>query len=281
MSSLLPATDLVSCYVLIDDISKQIVPQYVTGRPPLLSIPETTAILVYASIMLRAKTLKDVWNIISLYHKNDFKKFPSYTTFIDEVHRALPYMEQLLSQLLVKSGLNFVDSTFLEVCTRERADHYKVAKNKVAFGKNHQGWRFGFKMHTMIHESGSLSSILFTPGNMYDAQALPELVKKHMQLLIGDSHYGAKVMREYMWKEYGIAIITPPHHTQTTKTSAWWQIALLNIRSKIESVFDYLKNHMNLVSSFPRSLNGYFVHYYRILIGYQIGLLLKYVALQG
>ena len=281
MSSLLPATDLISCYVLIDDISKNIIPQYITGRPPSLSISETTTILVYASIMLRVKTLKDIWNIFHIYHKKDFKRFPSYSAFVDEVHRSLPYMEEILSQLLVKSGLNFVDSTFLEVCTLTRTDHYKVARDMVAFGKNHQGWHFGFKMHTAIHELGMLSGILITPGNIYDAQALPDLVNMHMKLIIGDSHYGAKVMREYIWNTYHIAIITPPHHTQKTKVSTWWQIALLNMRSKIETVFDYLKNHMHFVSSFPRSLNGYFVHYYRILIGYQIELLLKYVAKQG
>jgi hypothetical protein len=281
MSSLLPTTDLISCYVLIDDISKDLVPQYVTGRPPCLSISEITAMIVYSSTTLRTKTLKDVWMILSIYHRNDFKHIPAYKTFVAEIHRALPVMEKILSRLLVSSKLNFVDSTFLEVCTLERADHYRVAKNSVAFGKNHQGWHYGFKLHTTINHKGLLTSILVTPGNMYDAQALPELVQKKMEMLIGDSHYGAKVMREYIWKTYGVAIITPPHHTQKTKVSAWWQTALLSMRSKIECVFDYLKNHMNLVSSFPRSLNGYFVHYYRVLIGYQIGLLVKELTKQG
>lgn len=49
------------------------------------------------------------------------------------------------------------------------------------------------------------------------------------------------------------------------------QFLLLNMRSKIESTFDYLKEHMHLVSSFPRSVNGYAVHYLRTLLGYQVG----------
>ena len=111
MSSLLAATDIVSCYVLIDDISKDIVPQYTTGRPPNLTIQEITTIVVYASIVLRTKTLKDIWNIVHLYHRNDFKTFPTYKTFVAELHRALPSMEAILSRLLVKSKLNFVDQS--------------------------------------------------------------------------------------------------------------------------------------------------------------------------
>ena len=49
-----------------------------------------------------------------------------------------------------------------------------------------------------------------------------------------------------------------------------WQDALLSFRSKIESVFDYLKNHLHLVISFPRSVNGYLLQYVLVLIGYQV-----------
>ena len=77
-------------------------------------------------------------------------------------------------------------------------------------------------------------------------------------------------MRNRMWRRYGTVIIAPPHPKQKKKIAVPWQISLLNIRSKIESVFDYLKEHMNLVTSFARSVNGYLLHYVRILLGYQI-----------
>jgi hypothetical protein len=82
--------------------------------------------------------------------------------------------------------------------------------------------------------------------------------------------YGASVMRERMWRRYGTIIIAPPHPKQKRKIATPWQIGLLNIRSKIESVFDYLKEHMHLVTSFARSVNGYLLHYVRILLAYQI-----------
>jgi hypothetical protein len=77
-------------------------------------------------------------------------------------------------------------------------------------------------------------------------------------------------MRERMWRRYGTIIIAPPHPKQKRKVSTPWQIDLLNVRSKIESVFDYLKEHLHLVTSFARSVNGYLLHYVRILLAYQI-----------
>lgn len=63
-------------------------------------------------------------------------------------------------------------------------------------------------------------------------------------------------MRKRIWDRYSTIVIAPPHPKQTKKIAAPWQIELLNVRSKIESVFDYLKEYLHLVSSFPRSMNG-------------------------
>jgi len=69
---------------------------------------------------------------------------------------------------------------------------------------------------------------------------------------------------------YGTLVVSQPHFKQNKKLITDWQYALLRTRPKIESVFDYLKEHLNLVSSFPRSVAGYLLHYVRILLGYQI-----------
>jgi hypothetical protein len=274
MSNLLPVADLASCYVVIDDACKEFIPHRICGRLPCLSSPEIIAILVYNVVTLHQQTLKDLWLMLTLYHEKDFH-VPAYSTFVQEVHRALPLMQKLLSESLVPAPINFIDATFLEVCTLPRAQRYSVARDHVAFGKNHQGWHFGFKLHVAVNRNGLLSSILITPGNIYDAQVLPDLVKKYMKICVGDSAYNASVMRKYIWNKYNILIVASPHFTQRKKITAWWQTKLLSMRSKIESSFDYLKQHLHLVSSFPRSLAGYFVHYFRILLGYQFGLLFR------
>jgi hypothetical protein len=249
------------------------VPQKVnsTGRPPALRTSEVIAILIWHTLQLKQKTLKDIYHHVGLYHADDFPRLPTYQAFVDEVHRALPLCFELLTELLsAEEAIRIMDATMLPVCTLHRADHYKTARKYVAFGKNWQGWHFGFKLHASTSLDGRLCGLALTGANVYDAQMMHKLLNKHCCLAVGDTLYGASVMRKRMWKRYGTIIIATPHWKQKKKIVAPWQIELLNKRSKIESVFDYLKEHLQLVSSFPRSLNGYLVHYLRVLLSYQI-----------
>jgi hypothetical protein len=146
MSDLISQCDLAALYVVIDDAIKEIGEKPKIGRPPILSDSEMIAILVYNTLVLRQKNLKDVLNFIKKYHQNDFKKLPCYSAFVAQAHRSLPLMFYLLSLSLAKSEINFADSTMLEVCKLFRADSHKVAKSIAKFGKNHQGWHYGFKV---------------------------------------------------------------------------------------------------------------------------------------
>ncbi len=99
---------------------------------------------------------------------------------------------------------------------------------------------------------------------------MPKILNSRTKLAVGDTLYGARVMREWIFEHYGTIIIAPPHPKQRKKLTAWWQDALLRARSKIESVFDVLKEHLHLITSFARSVRGYLLHCVRILVGYQI-----------
>ncbi len=264
---------IVDLYCWVDDTVEKQMPAK-TGRPVLISNVEILTILIWNTVVLKQQTLKDIFNAVSLYHKDDFKTLPKYSSFVDHCHKSIPQFLILLETLLQSSPIGIVDSTMLPVCRIHRADSHKVAKGKAQFGKNWQGWHYGFKLHTTINLNGSLSTIHFTGANEYDAQMLPHIINGQ-DILVGDTLYSASVMRNHIWKKYGTIIISPPWPTQKKKISTPWQNALLNIRSKIESVFDYLKNHLHLVSSFPRSMGGYLIHYLRVLVSYQIMALMK------
>jgi Transposase DDE domain len=266
----LHAHHITDLYCFVDDLVKPSL-GFQTGRPALLGTSEIITILVWDILVLRQPTLKDLHTKLLMYHRGDFPKFPKYNAFLDSCHRALPILATVLMRLLVTDApVRILDSTKLPVCTIKRADHHKVAKDIAQFGKNHQGWWYGFKLHAAVTLEGKLSATAITPANMHDAQMIPKLLNKHAKVAVGDSHYGAKVMGRKMWQEHGTVIIAPPHFTQKRKIAADWQLFLLSQRSKIESVFDYLKNHLSLVTSFPRSVNGYLLHYLKVLVGYQI-----------
>jgi hypothetical protein len=241
------------------------------GRPALLRDTELITLLIWNTLVMRQKTLKDLHRHAVLDLRHVFPRVPQYSAFVDHCHRVMPRMFELLQHLLcAEASVRIVDSTMLPVCKLHRATRHKVAQRIAQFGKNHQGWHYGFKLHAAIDLQGRLAGLSLTPANVFDAHQLFNILNEHTKVAVGDSHYGASVMRRKVWETYGTIMIAPPHHTQRKKIAAPWQIKLLHLRPKIEAVFDVLKEHLNLVSSFPRSVAGYLLHYLRILLGYQV-----------
>lgn len=261
--------DITDLYVIVDDCLPMKAKG--AGRPSALSDSEMITALVWCTVQLRSRTIKDIYEFLKLYHRNDFSSLPDYSSFVRHCNRLNPILVSLLSgSLQPESTIQFVDSTMLPVCKQVRADSHKVAKKVAAFGKNHQGWHYGFKLHATINAKGQLCGFYFTPANFHDAQALPYLIRgKMMRIIVGDGGYTASIMRNKLWKENKAFVLAPPHPKQKTKLITKWQYLLLRARPKVECAFDYLKNHLSLVSSFPRSVNGYFFNYLRNLLAYQ------------
>lgn len=272
------ATDIVACFALVDDILQH---EHVScapvgkkrGRPSALSESELVTLVIYATLTFKVRHLKDVWQIMRKYHARDFPRLPSYQAFVAHLHRALPVFSYCLTQILNNSKLRFLDSTALPVCRLIRAKFHRVAREVARYGKNHQGWWYGFKLHAAVDSKGALCAVWFTPANVHDQNITPILTEGQTKLAVGDTGYLSSVMNRLLWEERGVMILTPPHHKQTRKLMTAWQFILLRARSKIEAVFDYLKEHLNLVTSFPRSTTGYLVHYIRVLLAYQFSLL--------
>jgi Transposase DDE domain len=268
---LLNLNDIIPIYFRID---KELFPLGHTqaiGRPPTLNISETVTVLVWNVLAVKQKTLKSIFEYTSIHLHTVFPRISSYRAFLDCCHRALPLMLSLLSSLLAASAtVKFVDSTMIPVCRNVRAGRHKVSKGIAQFGKNHQGWHFGFKMHTAVNQLGQLTGTVFTPANIHDAQVMIKLINHDTKIVVGDSHYGASVIGRKINELFGTQVIAPPHYSQKKKILTKQELKLLQSRPIIESVFGYLKGNLHLVTSFPRSVQGYFLHYVRILLGYQI-----------
>ena len=171
-------------------------------------------------------------------------------------------MAKLLKGLLADcSPLRFADSTMLPVCRRVRAKRHRTAKKAAKWGKNWQGWHFGFKLHVSIDYLNHLCAAVITGVNEHDNQVMEKLVNEHTRILVGDSHYGGSVQRRRLWRLFKTTVIAPAHASQKRKILTGMQLKLLRLRPKVEAVFGILKEKVRLVSSYPRSVAGYFVPY--------------------
>jgi hypothetical protein len=263
--------DITKLFIWLDDSLPNSKKDSMGGRPSKLRDSELLAILLWNALTVKQKTLKDVYRWIRMEYEKEFPQLPCYENFVRHIHRTLPSLIFVLNSLLDSTApIRIMDSTMLPVCRLVRADSHKVAKDKASFGKNHQGWHYGFKLHMSIDPQGRIAGLVFTPANQADNMQMKRILNRFARVAVGDGGYTASRMQRAVWEKYGTIIISPPHPRQRKKVMAFWQHRLLLKRPKIESVFDYLKEHMHLVSSFPRSVKGYLVHYVRILLGYQI-----------
>lgn len=264
--------NILPLFVWVDDaLASAAQTEKKTGRPPVLRDSEVVTILCFNLLTCQQQTLRQVYDWACQYHTADFPNLPNYQNFVKHCHRCLPVLTRLLGDLLQRGAkLRFLDSTMLEVCKLVRRRWHRVARGRAHTGHNWQGEHYGFKLHASVDNDGKLCAWCFTGANVHDSRAIPVLVDEHTDIAVGDSGYRSMPLHRKVRRAYGTFVLTPPHYKQKKQTMAEWQRKLLRRRPKIETVFDYLKQHLHLQTSFPRSVQGYALHYTRVLLGYQL-----------
>ncbi|MGB3023792.1 MAG: IS982 family transposase [Candidatus Saccharimonadales bacterium] len=243
------------------------VPQIHRGRKAILRDSEAITILAFNLLTCQQQTLRQVYDWISQYHTSDFPILPTYQNFVKHCHRIIPTLAHVLDGLLIhEAELRFMDSTMLEVCRLVRMRWHRVARGYAKKGYNHQGEHYGFKLHAGIDNDGRLCAYVFSDAVDHDSRALPYLVNRHTKVAVGDTGYRSALHKK-IHRAWGTIFVVPPHYKQRRQIATQSQMKLLKRRPKIEAVFDYLKEHLHLQTSFPRSMQGYALHYLRILLG--------------
>jgi len=240
------------------------------GRPAVLRDSEVVTILAFNLLTVQQQTLRQVYDWVSQYHRSDFPHMPNYQNFVKHCHRIVPLLNRLLAGLLAdKASLRFMDSTMLEVCRLVRMKWHRVAKDYAKKGYNWQGEHYGFKLHLSIDNEGRICAYVFSDALAHDSRAIPYLVNQHTKVAVGDTGYRSALHKK-LHKLWGTVFVVPPHYKQKGQMATKSQMKLLRRRPKIEAVIDYLKQHLHMQSSFPRSMQGYALHYLRVLLGYQL-----------
>jgi hypothetical protein len=258
-------------YVWVDDAVASTTQTKKLGRPTVLRDSEVVTILVFNLFTVQQRTLRQVYDWVLQYHRSDFPVLPNYQNFVRHCHRVLLLLNRLLGNLLEnKASLRFMDATMLPVCKLVRRRWHRVARGVAHTGHNWQGEHYGFKLHASVDNEGRICAFVFTSANVHDSRAIPVLVNEHTRVAVGDSGYRSAPLHRRIRRAFGTFILTPPHYKQQKQIMTESQRKLLRRRPKIETVFDYLKEHLHLQTSFPRSVQGYALHYTRVLLGYQM-----------
>lgn len=168
-------------------------------------------------------------NYVSKELRNYFPELLSYTRFLGVTASVvIPICSYLTSKLGKPTGIQFVDSTKIEVCHIIRAKRNKVFDGIACHGKGTMGWSFGFKLHLIINHLGEIISLKLTKGNEDDRKPIPEMFEGLWGKLYADKGYISKALTGELLDK-GIELITTVRKNMKKKfISLWGRVLLKN-----------------------------------------------------
>jgi len=142
-------------------------------------------------------------------------------------------------------------------------------KGLAAFGRSSKGTFFGLKMHIITDLKRKLLAIKFTGGNVDDRKMVIPISKEIMGILIADAGYvSEKLTREFYQEHKRMLLAKPRKNMKQIMTK--FEEYLYGTRMLIELNFKNLKMFYGLLTSMPRSADGYLANYIYTLLAYQI-----------
>lgn len=208
--------------------------------------------------------LSEVMTIVVYFHHSNFRTFKSYYTehILDtyrkyfpkavSYNRFLELIEYSLFPLLLYTlkfrtskctGINFIDSTTLDVCDNHRIHSNKVFKGLAQRGKSSTGWFYGFKLHLVINDKGEILSFCITSGNVDDRNldVIEPLTRELFGKLFADKGYISQKVFDSLFSRK-IILVTKIKRNMKNKLMNLYDKVILRKRAVIESVNDFLKN---------------------------------------
>lgn len=270
--------DFTALYVDVDDFWQQFRPGYEQRlmadgvrrrrREAGLSVSEIMTILI-AFQTSNYRTFKHFYLSLQAGHRRDFPGMVGYSRFVELMPRAtMPLFAYLVGRCLGSvSGISFIDSTALKVCSNKRIERNRVFAGLAARGRTTIGWFYGFKLHLVISDRGELLAFALTPGNVNDLQPVPVLTKNLWGKLFGDKGYISQSLFEDLLQS-GVKLVTSIRKNMKNKLMELEEKILLRKRSLIETVNDQLKNVCQIEHTRHRSPASFMIHLLAALIGY-------------
>lgn len=198
----------------------------------------------------------------------------SYKTLVVSMNASAGLAQQILFLLMnvfrnVSHPIKYTDATDLPVCLRKNADTHKTMAGLVGFGHSAKGWYYGLKLTITRDHDGRLLGLRFSHPLMNDRDIFRSINKNLLGILVADAGYVSKTLETEMHIEQKRIVLIRPYKTMK-RLATLWQLAIYKGRFAIEFDFRCLKLFHGLVTSMPRSVNGYLANYVHALLSFMI-----------
>jgi hypothetical protein len=237
-----------------------------TGRKLLISPEETIAMSLFKQSQ-GIETKKSVWEI--------FKPKCSYKTLVVNMNRFAIFALVILQSILKWNqkhahAVKHTDSTDIPVCLTKNGRHHRTMKEFANWAHGPKGWYYGLKMSLTADYNRNVLAVRFTSGNADDRQTFKEMNKDMTGIFVADAGYISKDLEKEFYIENKRILFAKPR-ANMKQMATWWQTKLYDTRMQIELNFRSLKMFNKLVTSLPRSIDGYLGNYSYSLLAYVLG----------
>jgi len=271
MNSLTNIYEIVTTFTILDDLNALLqLNKQSSGRKPTLTLSEAATISLIKS-EYGIRTWKGLYLLLKTRFRHEFR-LPVYKNFVilmNQYAKLILVMINILLQFNLKQAgvIKLVDSTPIPVCKNYRIRRHKTMKRFASRSKTTLGWFYGLKLHVITDVFGNLLGIRFTTGNVDDRLVLDAFLEKlHHSIIIADAGYISKRLERKASRQGNILLTCL--RKSSLRLASFLDICLLNLRPRIEILFSILKERLGLITSLPRSVDGYLAYYIHVIFGY-------------
>lgn len=238
-----------------------------SGRKLAITINETISLAIF-------KQKNGIVTKKSLFETFNLNKICSYKTLVISLNRwaklaAITLFFFLKINRQNSHPIKHIDSTDIPVCLFKNANSHKTMKGLAGFGKSVKGTYFGFKLHLISDLRRKILALKFTSANVHDTKVVIKLSKDLQGIFAADAGYVSKKLQREFYQENKRILFAKPRKNMGVIITEW-QDKLCKTRMTIELNFRSLKMFYGLLTSLPRSIDGYFANYIYALLAYQI-----------
>ena len=206
--------------------------------------------------------------VVCQYWQRDFPNLLSYNRFVEVQRDSLMLLGAFMQTRLGEcSGVSFVDSSKIAVCSNLRIKQNKVFEGAAKRGKTSTGWFYGFKIHLVVSDTGEILAWQITLGNVDDREPVPKMTKQVWGKLFGDKGYISQALTQLLG-EANVQLITKVRKNMKNKFVNFFDRLMLRKRAIIESINDQLKNISQIEHTRHRSVWNFYTNVVAGLIAY-------------
>jgi hypothetical protein len=236
-----------------------------TGRPRKISKLNALSLALYQHQSTRA-TKRSVYEDLKDMLKCSYK-----TLVVSMNHAALltKHILELIMRMFTNDAhvIKYTDATDIPVCLKKNADKHKTMHGLAGWGRSSKGWYYGLKMTITRDFHGRMLGIRFTHPSESDRDIFRTINKNLTGILVADAGYVSKALEADMTIDNERILLIRPYKTMK-RLATFWQLAVYKGRFKIEFDFRVLKLFHGLMTSLPRSVDGYLANYLQALLSF-------------